>query len=174
MATRREWLFGVAGLLIAAPAAAQVSRPAGERKSWQAAGMTLSWAHRDEAVHFEMRAPTRGWLALGFNDKAEMAGTRFLIATFAEGVVRVEVHLAGADGRHASVASGEPSAWLRGVEAWTDERETQLAFVVPHQAGEFAPLSLTPGSRLFAMLAWSVSTDLDHHSRQRENDWLVL
>lgn len=174
MTTRREWLFGIAGALIAAPALAQVSRPAAERRSWNAAGMMLGWAHAGGEVHFEMRAPTRGWLALGFNDKAEMAGTRFLIATFAEGVVRAEVHLAGADGRHASVANGEPSAWLRSLEGWTDERETQFTFAVPHQAAEFAPLSLAPGSRLYAMLAWSVSTDLDHHSRQGENGWLEL
>lgn len=171
--TRPEWLKGAAGLLIAAgPARGALAQA--EYKSFRAAGMTFRWTHLNGRLYGDLRAPTRGWLAVGFNDREELPGTRFLIGAFENGLVRAEVHRAGADGTHARIGEGVPSAWVPGGEGWTDEVQTQLTFAAPHDASEFAPLTLTPGARLYAMLAWSEAPEFDHHSHEREHGWVTL
>jgi hypothetical protein len=140
--------------------------------------MSFRWRHQDGELVGTLTAPTRGWLALGFNRGESMPGTRFLIAACTEGRVRAEVHLAEVDGRHQPVMrpADRGSPWVPAIAGSTDAsgRTTRLGFGIPYDAFEFEGLSLTAGSRLFAMMAWSVSTDFDHHSRERVNDWVVL
>jgi hypothetical protein len=174
---RRELLKGAAGLMIAAGPAGAALAQSGE-KSWQAAGMTFRWRHQGGELVGTLTAPTLGWLALGFNPGESMPGTRFLIAAHNNGRVRAEVHTANVDGTHEPIMrpANAASPWLPAIQASSDEMDalTQLHFAIPYDAFEFGGLSLVPGSRVFAMMAWSESPDFDHHSRERVNDWVVL
>ena len=42
-------------------------------------GMTVKWEIKYERIHFEMEAPTDGWLAIGFNEKEGLVGTNLIM-----------------------------------------------------------------------------------------------
>ena len=135
--------------------------------------MVFEWTHSAARIHGRLSAPAPGWLAVGFNDKAALADTRFVIASVFGDRVRAEEHIALVP-HHVEVST------LGGIPALSDlsgeivGRETHLAFSLPHNSGGLYARQLEPGTQTHLMLAWSHDPDFTHHSAWRRHYDITL
>ena len=50
------------------------------QRSLSAGGMRFTWLHVGARFIGRLHGPTAGWIAVGFNERRRLAGTRFVIA----------------------------------------------------------------------------------------------
>ena len=174
---RRSAIGTLMGASFTSFLAAGVTRPLrSEDLGWREArieGLTFYWRHRENRLHARLIGRTRGWLAVGFNARHELAGTRFVMASVVDNRATAEVHIALVP-EHRQVEALGGIADLQDVSGSAWEDETRIAFSLPHSTGDAYDVDLAPGSHVHLMLAWSVSPDFDHHSRIRKHRSLVL
>ncbi len=130
--------------------------------------VTLTLTHHGARLHGELTAPTRGWLAAGFNLAAQLRDTRFMIAATCVAYQRFEEHIAVVPQHHSVVSLGlTPN--LADTSGDCDKRTSTARFSFPDQFPDGPPLCLAPGTRVQVMLAWSHEPDFDHHSAWRRH-----
>jgi hypothetical protein len=150
-------------------AGALVSRAAAETgKTVADDGVRFAWSHRGGRLHAILEAPTRGWIAAGFNAAATLEGTRFVIAAVALARIVAEEHIALVpDHKRVELLGGAPA--LRDVEGAFATGVSRLRFSLPEAVPGPHPLDLGPGRRTHLMLAWSMAPEFDHHSAWRRH-----
>lgn len=181
---QRRWVFS--GLAVAAlvppagRAAARMRRiqdedrvDAKNRRRITAGGMVFRWQHDATALLGDLAAPTPGWLAVGFNDRAALRGTCFVMAQVSEPPGRMELRRALVPD-HEAIADAGVQASLHREEGGYAEGMSRLRFRLSHRSGDALGVILRPGSVSYVMLAWSHARDFAHHSAFREHREVVL
>ncbi|WP_263846076.1 DOMON domain-containing protein [Roseobacter sinensis] len=135
--------------------------------------VSFDWHHTHERLTCALRAPTKGWLAVGFNADKTLKGTRFVMAALAKGVERVEDRIAVVP-THAQVETLGLSSALTDTEITHTQGGSILRFSYPVTFRDQPRLSLAPDSTVHLMLAWSQDTDFDHHSAWRKHYDITL
>lgn len=133
--------------------------------SVEAIGMRLSWTVHQDSVELRLASPGNGWLAVGFNHEAQLAGARLIMARVRADVVEAEEHLADPPD-HARVEGAR--VVVLGGRQHAAGSEVQLRIPL---AGR---VPLKPGARLHVILAFSDSDDFQHHSRARTHVTITL
>lgn len=135
--------------------------------------VTFQWRHENGRLFGNLIAPTRGWIAVGFNSRQSLKGTRFIVAAVSSAPVRVEEHIAIVPG-HSKVESlgGIPAAEL--IAGAFRDGYSHLDFSLPHVFPDRKDLRLSPGSSSYLMLAWSRMAQFDHHSAWRKHYEIIL
>jgi len=162
------WLATVWGGVTTDPATAN-----GPSRTVRARGIAFTWRHAQGRLHGSLSAETTGWLAVGFNDKRTLRGTRFVIGRVVDGRAHAEVHIARVPD-HAEVGTLGGVSGLADVAGGRTRDETWLTFSLPLKSGDDFEIDLSPGRKVLLMLGWSLSPDFDHHSRVREHRDVVL
>lgn len=170
---KRDLLTMGAGLLLTAGGWMTTSRAQDGSESYALDGTNLNWSHAARQLHVRFDAPTKGWIAVGFNENRRLRGTHFVIAAVDGGAVRIEEHLALVPDHKTVRELGIPPALANASMSLKDSR-SHLAFSLPHVLPHRPELPLAPGSRVHVMLAWSHSPDFDHHSAWRRHVDIVL
>jgi hypothetical protein len=130
-----------------------------------AAGVDFQWTIEGPVMHAKMSARTLGWVAVGFNRRKELKGTRLVMGNVREGKVMVEEHIADPPQHGPKTAIGGRSGVLAQSGAELDG-VTSIEFTLTLDTGdEFVPLE--QGEVYFTTLAWSHEDDLYHHSAMR-------
>lgn len=132
-----------------------------------AAGMDLRWYQDGEWIEFTFSAPSQGWLAIGFNDVNDIVGADLFMLRVRAGTVEGEEHLVLRAGDHRNVLSLGMPPRLRVLDGSQTASGTVVRFRIATTAGEARRPALSRGSTHVLILAYSVSDDFDHHSRQR-------
>ena len=65
--------------------------------------MTVSWKYKNERIHFEMAAPTKGWVTIGFNTTQTMAGAYFIMGRVRNQKAEVVEHYTISSGNYKSI-----------------------------------------------------------------------
>jgi hypothetical protein len=139
---------------------------AGAYRGTSAIGMTFEWRVQGDMLHGRMRAPTRGWVAVGFNHRPTLDGTRLVMGYVRDGATVVEEHVAAPPVHHRKRDLG----WKEGlgqVSGTEDARSTFIEFTLALDTGEPRDVALVPGRTYHLTLAWSHEDDLQHHSAMR-------
>lgn len=129
--------------------------------------MTVKWKIEAEVIHFEMEAPTDGWVAIGFNQTSSLTGTYLLMGRVKNGVAEVVEHYTAKPGSYQPIIQyGVPSqtTHISGTEA---EKMTRLKFVIPMAAASKYHKNLLPGTPWTLLMAYSLDDDFQHHSIMR-------
>jgi hypothetical protein len=135
-------------------------------------GVIFDWRHSDDRLHGTLMAPTRGWIAVGFNMSRSLNGTRFVIAVTRQKPT-AEMHVALIP-EHPTIGSLGGQSGLADVFGRHNDTQSTVKFSLPHfNAAPFA-LELSPGTPVYLMLAWSHETDFAHHSAWRRHFDVVL
>ncbi|MFK8032602.1 MAG: hypothetical protein AB8B94_00540 [Hyphomicrobiales bacterium] len=142
------------------------------------AGTRFQWYHKDGQLIGKLSAPTDGWIAVGFNDAPTLRNTRFVIAVTAGSSVRAEEHIALVPDHRQVTELGFASALMM-VSGSYENGRSHLSFSLLHQIqnqmGTGQPaLSLSPGSKVHLMLAWSRAPEFNHHSAWRKHFNITL
>mgnify|MGYP000882981820 CR=1 FL=1 len=160
---RRVFIGAAAGAV-----AAGAADSAGAPRVLSDGGVSFSWSHRGGRLHATLRAPTRGWIAAGFNNRRTLEGTRFVIAAVAAAPIVVEEHIALVpDHRRVDRLGGTPA--LADVAGGFVGGVSRCDFSLPEAVVGAFPLDLAPGRPAYLMLAWSMEPEFDHHSAWRKH-----
>ncbi|MEW7007863.1 DOMON domain-containing protein [Lentilitoribacter sp. EG35] len=136
-------------------------------------GVTFHWHHHQNRIVGKLTAPTRGWIAVGFNAQNSLKNTRFVMATVSTPAIHIEEHEAGTGG-HQSIESLGGKRTVKFVNSEFLDGISCLEFSFPHEISDRPDLDLSPGSPCYLMLAWSNSIDFDHHSAWRQHYKIIL
>ena len=131
-------------------------------------GVRFGWSHKNSRLNCVFSAPTPGWVAVGFNTKHELRGTRFVIATTSHSPLRLEERVALVPGHRRVQDLGFAGAATHSSGAFEDGR-SELAFSLPERISGQPGLNLSAGAWTYLMLAWSHGRDFQHHSAWRKH-----
>ena len=135
--------------------------------------VSFGWSHDTDRIHLTMSAPTAGWLAIGFNEHPGLGNMRFVMTVASENTPRAEEHLTR-NGSHLDVRKLNLETHLRDLEGTYNGEFSQIRFSLPHLMHHRPTLQLAGGSQTNLMLAWSQSTDFNHHSAWRKHYPITL
>lgn len=141
------------------------------------AKMRFEWQVVDDRLAVRLAAPTTGWVLVGFNDRPGLDGARLFFTRVRAGRVEAEAHRT--DFRfpapfHQRIAAHGGVEDFRDLAGEIRDGVTRTRFTVPLVPNGARHVPLSPGKRVYVILAWSVSDDFDHHSRMREAAWITL
>jgi hypothetical protein len=151
------------------------SRPNAEELSQniEADGVVFQSWHRDGRLFASFSAPTRGWLAVGFNNHQRFEGSRFVIGASRGSAFQIEEHIAIVP-NHAPVQELGLQAAVQDAAMQAKDGINSLEFSLPHHFTDTDNPSLVAGQLTYLMLAWSHESDFDHHSAWRRHFWVRL
>jgi hypothetical protein len=144
-----------------------------------AAGVCFRWHIQtgprgtSDELHGCVEAATTGWVAVGFNTRAGLAGTRLVMTRVVGGQAQAEMQIADPPHhRHQRQADG--TEWVRAVTGEQLQGRTRVCFVMPLRTDAANDRPLQPGQATHLVLAWSHEADFKHHSAQRESLTVTL
>jgi hypothetical protein len=175
--SRRMLSAGIPGSLIMFPflqtggvASAGSDTEAGH---FSADGVTFEWRFHQRRFHGRMSAPTKGWLAAGFNSNIALKNTYFVMTRIVDGTVETQERIATSTG-HEGIDKLGYSRVFELVRGQEEPSRTVVTFVLPLKLPGPRSLDLTKGEQVFLMLAWSHEKDFAHHSAWRRHFQITL
>lgn len=141
-------------------------------------GMTVSWHFAEEFIYITASAPTRGWVAVGFNQRDDIVGANLIIGAVLpqaqEDNVKIEDHFVLRLGEHLPVATIGGTTAITALGGKEEGEQTTLHFRLPTRAIDRYHLDLQPGMSLYLIVAYSIDDDFAHHSRMRQHVRVTL
>ncbi len=148
-------LFGFAGLC--AQQAIEVSQ------------MSFTYTIEQDSLHGTLKAPTKGWVGVGFNSKNDIVGSDLLLFRVVSGKVEgLDMYVKSfGNPLQDSENGGRNSVKLK--EGSESEKSTQISFSIPLNSKDPNDFVHIPGQKSWLILAYSVEDDFGHHSRVRKH-----
>ncbi len=137
-------------------------------------GMKVGWEIIDDQLYLEMSAPTKGWVAVGFNTTSELTGTSLLMGHVQGVKSEVVDFFVRAPGDY------EPVTVLGGVSVVTQSEgkeeggATHLSFRIPLLPNSEFHQQLVAGGTYHLLMAYSLEDDFKHHSVMRTSMTIKL
>jgi len=129
--------------------------------------MTVRWKIEQEFIHFEMEAPTNGWVAIGFNEASSLPGTYLLMGHIRNGKVEVVEHYTDKPGSYRPITEYEVASQITAVSGSEIRGKTSLKFTIPTVAASEYHKHLLPNTQWLMLIAYSMNDDFQHHSIMR-------
>ena len=137
--------------------------------------MQFRWEHRNDRIHFEVISPDDGWLLLGLNQQEDIVGSSLFVGGRRDNQQYFDERYVTGVGENSSFAEMGWSSSAKDVSTRTTEDGRELLrFSLPIKSTAEHEYDLSPGQSVWFILAYSVSDDLDHHSRFRQHIQLRL
>ena len=155
----------IAMLLFLFPACASSQEAQG--KSVEKNGMEVRWHHENDRLWLEMKAPTKGWVAVGINESEDLIGSYWLMGRVVKGTAEVEEHYTEALGVAPALTSLGEKAQVSHVAGKEEEGHTWVSCSIPIEAGNGYAKNLQAGKAYVFHIAYSVADEYEHHSRMR-------
>lgn len=130
-------------------------------------GMTVQWQYRDGRVHFEVTAPTHGWVAIGFSKTESIEGTYLLMGRVVGDRAEVVQHFTVRAGNYPPFSELGIWSTIAHISGEEKDGQTLVRFSLPVQAQSGYERNLGTGSIHYLHYAYSTSDDFNHHSRMR-------
>lgn len=137
-------------------------------------GLEVSWEHLSARTHFSVKAPTQGWIAIGFNKKSDLKGTFLIMCRIVDSVVEVEPHYILGPGDYKPVADLNQRVAVRDISGVQDEKTSKIQFSIPSEVSGNYSCSFLAGDTYHMLLAYSLSPEFQHHSIMRTSVLVVL
>jgi len=137
------------------PAAAAPAPPAeAPWKEAAAKGMTLSWkVEEGKLLRVKVKAPTTGWVAVGFDPEKGMKGANIVIGYVKDGVAVAEDHFGSGAVAHKADTKAGGTDDVTGVGGSEADGATELSFSIPLDSGDARDKPLVEGSQYKVILA---------------------
>jgi hypothetical protein len=126
--------------------------------------MSFEWGIEPERLFGRVRARTCGWLAVGFNDRAGLQGARLVMCRLIGDKIEIEEHEVDPP-RHRARRDSRSVVSALGARRVGADTEIEFALALER---------LRAGQRVELILAYSTSTDFDHHSAMRGHQSVEL
>lgn len=130
-------------------------------------GMKIYWQVETELVHFEVFAPTKGWVAIGLNDQSGLVGNNLIMGNVIEDQVMISDRYIVGIGNHQAVEKLGGQSHLSNLEGKENTVGTTLKFSIKKEAQDQFHYDLTRDKIFYLLIAYSQADEFDHHSRMR-------
>lgn len=149
-------------------------RSAPGTKSVQSLGMTVAWKFMDEEIIFTMRAPSTGWVAIGFNTVESLAGTNLIMGSVEHGRPTLSDRTILRPGTHVPVGDAGGNPHTRLISGQETDGATEIQFAIKTSPGDNRHFVLKSRLKVSLLMAYSESDDWMHHSLYRTAVWIEL
>ena len=139
-----------------------------------ASSMEVTWYESSSRIFFELKAKTKGWLCIGFNDNSGMTGAYLIIGRIYNGSVDVVEHYTSSPGKYQSINSLGGDTDVRNIDGVESEKRTTISFSLPKVAPSKFQQDLELGKEYTMIIAYSNDDDFQHHSAMRVNRKIKL
>ena len=129
--------------------------------------MTVKWKIEREIIFFEMEAPTDGWIAIGFNETASLAGTYLLMGRVTNGKAELVEHYTAQPGSYKPITQYGITGQTTHISGTESGNITRLKFAVPVTTASKYHKTLLPDTEWTLLMAYSLDDDFQHHSIMR-------
>lgn len=126
--------------------------------------MTVKWKIEKEHIHFEMEAPTDGWVAIGFNETSALAGTYLLMGRIRNGTAEVVEHYTERPGSYQPTTNYGVPVQVFSVTGDEKGKMTRLNYSIPIEKASKYHKQLSPETKWTLLMAYSLEDDFQHHS----------
>jgi hypothetical protein len=137
-------------------------------------GMTFRWRFDDEFLHCEATAPTRGWVAIGFNTTDQLSGTNLIMGAVEHEFVTIDDRYIIKPGDHKSISALGGSEALTQRAGKEENGHTTLSFSIPVSVNDKFHHDLHVGKEYYVLMAFSQEDNFLHHSIMRTTIKLKL
>ena len=129
-------------------------------------GMTAHWGRMGSEFHIELDAATSGWLLVGFNDRDDIVGADLKFVRVVDGKAELHDHHVVSVGVHQPDQAPNEGKILSHAQS---NGRTRVRLQLPQNPTDIHDFKIPETGRFWMILAWSVSPDLNHHSRVRRH-----
>lgn len=129
--------------------------------------MMVNWHFDLNRIHFELNAPTDGWVAIGFNDQVGITDTYLLMGNVINNKPNVEEYFTLRPGDYQSLKSLGISNEVKNISGYENNNNTYLQFSLPINAQSKYQRDLSIGKNYVMLIAYSQEDDFQHHSIMR-------
>ncbi|MEO9475169.1 MAG: DOMON domain-containing protein [Cyclobacteriaceae bacterium] len=129
--------------------------------------MKVQWQHDQRFLELTMSAPTKGWVAIGFNELDELKDAYLIMGAVRNGKVNVEEHYVFASGDYRSFEEIKFSSHLSGISGDEGQSGTNISFKLPADMMTKYTKLLSEGATFYLIMAFSQEDDFRHHSVMR-------
>lgn len=130
-------------------------------------GMEVSWYFEKDTIHFEMTAPTKGWVAIGFNTHSGTQGTYLIMGNVVKGQPNVVEHYTLSPGNYKTVESLGGVPQLTNISGIEINNSTVLQFSLQKGFASTYQRKLAEHMEYTMLIAYSRQDDFQHHSIMR-------
>ncbi|MEZ4887976.1 MAG: DOMON domain-containing protein [Chitinophagales bacterium] len=136
-------------------------------------GMKICWQINGDKVDFEVFAPTKGWVAIGFNETSQLVGNNLIMGKVENGITVSDRYIVGF-GDHQTVESMGGTNHLSNIEGKEDNSGTTIRFSINADSLDKYHYDLLKDKPFTLLIAYSQEDDFSHHSRMRTSIDIVL
>ncbi|WP_248724155.1 DOMON domain-containing protein [Seonamhaeicola sp. ML3] len=138
-----------------------------ENKSITKNKMTVSWHFKNDRIHFEMAAPTSGWVTIGFNTKTGISGAYLLMGNVVKDKVNLVEYYTKSPGNYDPISKFGVNPQVENIEGKEQFRKTTIRFSLPTTSISKYQKDLSEGMKYYMIMAYSQEDDFQHHSIMR-------
>lgn len=143
-------------------------------QSLSTGGMNVTWNIVEDHIEFEMTSPLGGWVAIGINDKDDIAGANLIMAAVRNQKLTIEDQYVPSRGEHETVESLGGKSAISDYLGFESNGKTYVNFTLKLLALDKFHLDLEKGKEIFLICAYSESDDFNHHSKMRKHFKITL
>lgn len=137
-------------------------------------GMEVNWSYHQDQIHFKIKAPNTGWVAIGLNPNEGIKGSYLLMARVKNNKAEVVEHYTLSPGNYKSLENlGEPCL-VKNIRGLETDKMTEVEFSIPINAKTKYRYDLRAGKEYNLILAYSRDDDFKHHSMMRTSTIIKL
>ena len=137
-------------------------------------GMKLRWKVEGENLICELSAPTKGWIAMGFNTQSGLSKTNLIMGAIRKGKAVVEDHHILSPGVHKKMEALGAKSLIHSISGKETTEGTRIQFSIPLNPKDSYHHHLKKGNTYYVLLAYSWEDDFDHHSAMRTEVEIIL
>lgn len=133
------------------------------------AGMEWSCIRQGDDLMMELSAPTKGWIAVGFNNEDNIVGSDLIMFHIEDGKAEVrDMYVKGfGDPREDHTLGGSQNIEI--IQAEESGHKTYVRFRRPLSSQDNYDYQLRNGETFWLILAYATHDDFAHHSRMRKH-----
>ena len=131
--------------------------------------MDFSYTIERDSILIEIKAPTKGWLAIGFNDENEIVGSDLKMIRIRNNRLEAEDQFVRGFQDHPADSYLGGFENIRLIGGTENAKGTALTLKIPFQSNDRFDFQHELGKSFWLILAYSVEDDFDHHSIMRKH-----
>ena len=136
-----------------------VAQSAEYQHSISAEKMTFDWSVEGDKLAIKLSAPTKGWVAVGFNPSKKMKDANIIIGYVKKGKVKIVDHFGTAATQHKGdkkIGGAENVTVVGGSE---EGDVTTIEFTIPLDSGDAKDSAIDPNADTTVILAYGTDRD---------------
>lgn len=135
-------------------------------------GMTLHYQVQADHLLLTLTAPMTGWVAIGFNETNHIVGSDLKMMGLKHGSSYASDQYVVGVGKHPTDISQGGASDIEVIQAHEAGGQTKMVFRLPLTNADKWDFQHQLNKPFWLILAYSVSDDLDHHSRVRRHVYM--